>query len=998
MREIACSGWRVLRFGSMGLRRGFQLPCLLLATGVFERCFMMSGFRSYRSSVLVFLLLALFVVGPVFAQDYASMGISPLVKIADSMLRRGDYAGAIPALEEVVVRTVELTTAQGRETLQNSRFQLGRALFQIGKSAEGMKVVEKYLAEEPRDNERLALRMMAQGHLEAKEWDKVAEIAGRLLDMPGLEKDDLLNANLLYGQARFRQEMWEDCIKPLRYVVKNTKNEKIRQSSQIMTVRALVEAGQWNDLFGVVRSIYRTDAKYDITLNITLMLAGKTLFDDAGEKEAAEGKDDYLNALFLYRMVLPREELIGFADKRMSGLSAELAKRTKAGIKGAEIEERQKEIDGITAALATLKSLPPYEDEVTFRIGQIYAEVKRYWEGYVLFDSLYEKDRNSDIGEASILQSVLILYDVKEIDRAEGRTIRYLNEKPDGQYVRTLLSKMMRYNLVNGNLDRVAQLQEYVTQLPETTNAAEQLIEADLHYMQAFGFFQQKEFKQAGEQFGVIIDGYPASSSWLDSIYFRGMTYMLQGDYQNAMLDFILYQEEGKDGEHYASAKFREGVCLFGQEQIPAAEAVLSEFIEAHPENALVSEAYSMRGDIEAAKDGNDDPKTEDIDEYDPHTLDRALADYRKAIDKYYSPLQAAYAAFQSAKVYKLEYKWQEIIDLMNYYMNLLGEKADVAQAVFWIGQSQIELGQVDEAVTAYLDAIERFGNEVEQEGIDKIVIGLIAIAEQHLSEEARQGLAVKIDLKQSAVEEGAEVLILRLRVAEAHLEGEEAATALGAELLAGHQKLATTSPISLALMCDAAVTAGDFGQMGQLYDYFLANFEESDELWHAHRAKTFQLLGKEDYLGALKIIDLAQGLFGVEAYMGWAQIIKADTLYTIGEYIEAEEAYNMVLGVSDWRGALYAEAMCGMARCRLAREDYETAHSFYQRTYLMFKGYDDGKWAADGYLGAADCLVRLGRSADAVNTLDAMLEDPYVNTLPQADTAREMKKKQGAQ
>ena len=304
----------------------------------------------------------------------------------------------------------------------------------------------------------------------------------------------------------------------------------------------------------------------------------------------------------------------------------------------------------------------------------------------------------------------------------------------------------------------------------------------------------------------------------------------------------------------------------------------------------------------------------------------------------------------------------------------------------------------MDEAVTSYLDAIERFGNEVEQEGIDKIVLGLIGIADQHLSEEDRQGLAVKINLKLRVIEEGDEVLALRLRVAKAHLEGEEAATVLGTELLAGKQELATTSPISLALMCDAAVTAGDSGQMGRLYDYFLANFEESDELWHAYRARTFQLLAEENHPGVLKTIDEAQGLFGVEAYMGWAQITRADTLYKLQKYIEAEEAYNMILGVSEWRGSLYAEAMCGMARCRLAREDYEGAHTFFQRTYLLFKSYNGGKWAAEGYLGAADCLVRLGRSADALNTLDAMLEDPYVNTLPQADAAREMKKKYGAQ
>jgi len=946
---------------------------------------MIFSFRSYGNSVRVFLLLGLLMASSAFAQDYGSMGISALVFTADALLKRGDYAGAIPALEEVVLRTKELVTAQGRETLQSSRFQLARALFQTDDSASGMKVLEEYLAEEPCAHERLALRMMAQGHFDAQKWDEVVRVAEQLLGMPSLDKDDTLNANLLLGQARFHQKKWAECIKPLTDVSKKSKDEKIRQVSQLMIVSALVESEQWSDLFGWILRLYRTDAKYDITLNLTLMKAGKSRFE-AGEP------DDYLNALLLYRMVLSREELIGFANDRLN----RMAEAIKHGIRETDLNDRQKEMDEIRESMDLLNGLPPYEDEVTFRIGQIYAEVKRYWEGYVLFDSLYEKDRNSDIGEAAILQSVLILYDVGETARAEERVLRYLDEKPDGQYARTLLSMMMRNYLIEENADKVISFRRYVETLPASTDENELLLSADLHYILAFGYFQRKDYREAGEQFGVIIDQYPNSPSMFDAIYFRGMAYMLQSDYLNAHNDFVLYQQENEYGEQYASAMFREAVCLFGMDEMPEAETVFSTFIDAHPEHALVSEAYSMRGDIEAAKDGSDNLKTPDVDEYDPHTLDRALADYRKAIDTAQAPLQAAYAAFQAAKVYQLEFKWSEIIDLMNYYMDLLGEKADVAQAVFWIGKSQIELEQVDEAIAAYLDAIERFGNDVQQEGVDKIVIELIKIAGQHLSDEDRSGLAVKLKLKMTSVAADAEVLRLRIRVALAYLDGEEAVAALGADLLEAEQELSITTPISLAILCDAAVAVGDAEQMERLYDYFLANFEESDDLWHAYRAKTFQLLSENDYLAVLESIKEIQGLFGVDVFMGWAQMAKADTLYQIKEYEKAEEAYNMILGVSEWRGPLYAEAMYGMGQCRLAVQDYEIAHAFFQRTYLMFKAYADGKWAADGYLAAADCLVKLGREADAANTWAELLEDPYVNTLPQAETARKMKKKYG--
>jgi len=321
------------------------------------------------------------------------------------------------------------------------------------------------------------------------------------------------------------------------------------------------------------------------------------------------------------------------------------------------------------------------------------------------------------------------------------------------------------------------------------------------------------------------------------------------------------------------------------------------------------------------------------------------------------------------------------------------GDKSDVAQSVYWIGQSQIELGQVDEAVAAYLNAIERFGNDVAQVGIDKIVRELITIAEQYLSEEDRQGLAVKLKLMLTEIEPDQDVLRLRLSVVTASLMGDQVVARLGKGLLEKGQNLAETSPISLALMCDAAVTMGDTKQMARLYDYFRENFEESDEIWHAYRAKVNQLLAGENYLEALKYIDEVQGLFGVDSFMDWAQLTKADTLYRLKMYKEAEDAYNTVMGVAEWRGVAFAKAMFGMGRCRQAEQDYETAHSFFQRTYLMFKGYDNGKWAADAYLAAADCLVKLGRDADVAKTLDTMLEDPYVNTLPQAETARKMKK-----
>ncbi len=938
---------------------------------------MMLGFRFSGKLVRIFLCAAAFSACSAFAQDFSTMGLSSVVAVAQNRLQRGEYSAAIPPLEEAISRTKELTDPQKLEILQNCRFQLARALFKTGDSAAGVSVLEDYLKQEPRKKERMALRMMAQGLFDSQNWKQIELVAGRLLDMPDLTKDDRLNANLMLGQAQFQQEKWKACIKAR---TNKSTDDKAKQVTQVMIVRALVEDENWDELWSWIPRVYRTDSKYDITLNLTVMRAGKARFK----------QDDSLHALLLYRMVLPREELIDFANGRI----AEISK--KAGLSELDRKARVKELENIRKLVEELTNLPPYEDEVAFRIGLIYRELKRYWEGYVLFDMLNTKDPDGDIGETSILQLVAILYDLKETARAEERILAYLDERPNGKSARILISTMMRDNLrrETPNPGKVIGLRKYVDGLSPTTDEDELQTTADLHYMMAFGYFMARDYGRSDEQFGEVISDYPNSPVLPDSYYYRGMTHMMQADYQKALDTFENYQGKYEGGEHYSASTFRRAVCLVGLNQTTEAEAVFTEFITAHPDHEFVSEAYSMRGDIEAAKELEDDPETKDVDE--SATLDRALDDYRKAIEKAVNSGQASYAAFQAAKVYKLEFRWQEIIDLMNEYLNLKKGEANVSEAVFWVGRAQIALGQIDEAVAAYLDAILTFGNDVDQNGVDKIVHELVAIANQRLTDDDRDSLTIKLKLKLTDVDPSAQTLKVRLQMALAYLKGAEASSSLGAELLASQKDLKFVPPIALALMCDAAVEAGDAEEMGRLYDYFTENFEESDDLWHAYRAKTYQFLAKDDLDAAMEIANEALEIYGADTYMGWAQIIKADTLFKQRKYDEAEEAYKLITSVPEWRGPLSAEAMYGMGRCRKASGDLETAHNFFQRTYLLYKAYDDGKWAAEGYLSAAECLLELNREADAIKTWRDMLEEGYVNTLPQAETAKELIKKHG--
>ena len=136
--------------------------------------------------------------------------------------------------------------------------------------------------------------------------------------------------------------------------------------------------------------------------------------------------------------------------------------------------------------------------------------------------------------------------------------------------------------------------------------------------------------------------------------------------------------------------------------------------------------------------------------------------------------------------------------------------------------------------------------------------------------------------------------------------------------------------------------------------------------------------------------------MFGAEPHMGWAQIMKANTEFAMEKYDEAYNSYNTIMGVPEWRGPLFAEAMYGMGKSKLAEGDLETAHALFQRVYLLFKSYSDGEWAAKGYIAAADAAFKLGKEEEAIKTLKAMLEDEYTNKSPLAEQVREQLKQHG--
>jgi TolA-binding protein len=505
--------------------------------------------------------------------------------------------------------------------------------------------------------------------------------------------------------------------------------------------------------------------------------------------------------------------------------------------------------------------------------------------------------------------------------------------------------------------------------------------DCELHYMQAIADLMMYEYEAAQKAFEQLLADYPASHQEENATYWRASSMLYQQNFEEALDAFGAYTERYPKGRWIASAIFQSGTCLFGMEKYPEAKECFTAVIVDYPDDPVYSDACSLRGDIYGSE----------------AELDKAVADYENAFAKAVTPAQAKYATFQEVKVFDAEKRYEEILSTVSRYLDTYGEEADIAEGIYWIGKTQVNQGKVDEAVDTYVSAIVQYGPDLEQLGVDSMIGELVRLSKAQLKTVERDTLKEELLAAVEAAE--SQTLQLRLRALLAQMDGAE--VELGTELIQELPELDQASPPVLSAISKASFELKDYSRAEEILKAFRTKFEDSEFMRPAYRLRGFDLFTKGEYEEVLKLIQDAQTRYGGEDYdFAWAQIMKGEALAKQGEIKKAVDELVKVLGVRHWRGVIYAEATMKLGEIEEAAGNLANAHNWYQRVYVQYKGYQDGYWAAQGYLAAYSVLEKMAmeatgvltknaRKVDADNTLRAMLFDKYVNDRPEADRAR---------
>ena len=940
--------------------------------------------RSFRDIIgeavlqKVFLIFGL-LMGAFFAsaQNAAQMGFSELVSAADYALQNKDPETAVPLLKEIIVRAGGLEDRAAKESIQQARIQLGQALCDTGEWEDAEKYISDYLANEPVKDRVAAQQIQCRIAQASGNWEGLQTMASAMVNDKTISLRHKETAEQFLLQACFHLGKYEEALAMIPDAIKRTKDAGNVRAYRLMQIRCLFETGQTTEVIKALPVLFRGDSRDDVTLNLTLLNIADRLFE----------QQKYREALAIYRLVLSKGDLLNRQQENLSKLEANTRDK-----------DREWKITQLREALESLQKVPGYDVHIAYRAAQIYSEQKRYWESVILFDQLFQKYPSREEGLSAFFQKILLLYELKQYDEAIAISEDYLEKNKSGLYARLICTRLMQHYLNDKNYEPALALLRYIDRWNPPADEDERGQDLAIRYLVSFVYFQMMDYDKAIDAFEKVAKIGTNTAEGMDARYWQGMCRLLQQNFPAAYDIFMNYRKEYSRAAFAPDALFRAGVCRFGMEEYDSAKALFKEFIETYPEDELMPDALAMYADLLGA-DG---------------LLDEAVALYRQAVDfseKRYADaddmfkkqfsMSATYAVFQMAVTLELDAeaykeskdlekasaKYSQLISQLEDYVKIFGDDADWAQAVFWIGKAQLAQGEAGKTVDAYLDAVIRYGNDPAQTGVASILSDLANIIRMKLTGEQRAAAEETIR-NALAGAEGKPALKIRLEVLTAELNGTQ--DELSRTLLAREKELSVVPPAGLSLMCAALLEAQDYSRAEEFFNLFSENYENSPFMKNAYKLRAEDLYRRQNYDEAMVLAESALGLYGADPAVGWSALMKGNIEVLRGDYAEAEKTFQLIFNVRAWRGPVAAEAMYRTGESWFLRGNYEKAFAFYQRTYLLYKAYAGGRWAADAYVKSAECLDKMGRPAAARNTFRAMLLDDYVRELPQSNIARE--------
>lgn len=878
-------------------------------------------------------------VPPAFAQAILypkEMATSMLMSETRDLMERGRLEQAVPYLEELLERLEGFTDTRSMEVRAICMYQLGLCYLETERYADAAHLFQTFVAKYPESKSAETARLLT---LEAfARTDDPATMQAYLDQLESSGELDRLFAVFQREDA----DVYRNAV--LRLVTLYARTANLENLNRFLP---FCDAA----------------ARSDIGLNLALIEGG----------DLARENGELLTALALYRMVMQNEALKAEYDRQIARLRTALgASPSWVPLKQREMQTAQQESEQARyqRLLEVRQELDSrsYDPDLFLRIAHCYEAMERFWPAWFLFERIVAEYPGTDQADAARYSAFQTLIALEEYPDAKAAGSAYAMQDPPGRFLDEVTLALMQLHVSLGELDDAEAIgRTQMARQPEHRFADQ------IAYLLGIIHFTRQDFEQALDMFSLCATRWPGRTYAEESEYWTGMCNLFTGRFEKAIAIFQRYLDdpERETKAFEEDVTYRLGMAQFGLGQFETAEDTFLRFTTRFPESPLLSEALSMIGDLRGAEGD----------------LANAIEFYAKARESAIDITQENYAVFQSARVHELEKRYEAITELIEDYIAKRGSEADFARAGLWLTKSLTALGENARAIEVFSSTLTGYGHDPLLTSIDELID--LLLRDIHRQQDHATALSLREQLagpmESACNTPGQATLCLRLATVFAETGREN--RPLHVEHLLRQPSLDPFSPVPLLVYAREAATRNDADRVQQAFAHFANHFAATGWMPEMTSIQIQSLIETRQYDDALTLAEAGLRAFGDHPQAGPLKKLTGDIYRQRGLYDEAASHYNEFLSVRQWRGSLTPEVLYWLGVCRFEQGQAEEAFAFFQRIYVLYSAYPE--WMAKAYERSAECLIKLGRTGDAVQTWREMVAHPVVSQMPEGIRAR---------
>lgn len=725
----------------------------------------------------------------------------------------------------------------------------------------------------------------------------------------------------------------------------------------VLELHSRLEADQVEQALAVIRR------EHPNLGSMTQLISFQTLSLQLGARFLEEKRNH--EAIICFQHVWPSQKLVSYQNQKIREIQDRIALLEQRPNSQGTVFQLRAILKRVERELAQFESLEHFDPALRLRLAMAFQGLGRFREAALVLEDMLVTMPPDPVVESATVAQIQCWMETRNWARAAAAAERYEDvfgaEGPSLPTVLFLKAEALRESLEFGK----AQLAygELVDRFPKDPFAAKAL------FMQGFLYLQQDDNEGAIYQFDQVQRRFPESEMVEDADYWTGMAYSFSGLYAEAREHLEGYLKRHREASYRKEAVFRIAVCTFSLAEYEDSIGRLGDFIARYPGDPLTDEAHLLLGDALFGEGRNEEGFA-------------AYEKVRPTAGRYFEE-----AWFKKGNALKL---LEEVPAMRAHFEKFVADhpaSGRMPEAVYWIGWTHLEEGEVERAREIYWKTIEELGDEPARYTVADLFTGLQKVYKAEGGGGQAELLAKLKLLKSSAAIAGRTTLAMRAGWAEAQVQPDPEEARI--ELLSVakwidpkvHEPRVTVAVAEAQLASENPLTAKELFT--------------SIRKWHpraVERDRIYRSLGaiaeaEGDHEEAIRYYERFERETAASVQLGEVRLRMAALHDRAGRGEAARETLTKTLETAGVNAEVKAQALLRLGEMYAAERDHERAIVYYERIYVGYGKF--GELNAKAYWGRGQSLEQLDLGREALETYEELVLRADLEEFPERALAQ---------